>query len=319
MIEEIIEAPHIPVEFALRLPNGRRLAGKRWGPVTTPTSNKILALHGWLDNASTWDGVAPELAKKGMVIIALDFLGHGKSEHQVDMDYSLHSHVLTIIAAAKVIGWEKFSLIGHSMGASVATFVAATIPEQVITLSLVEGFGEWPFPMNALKLLQASVESRNKQFFDRQPKVYPDIKSAIRKLRENNSSLAAESASKIVLRSLVKVQDGFSFSHDPRGVARTGFKFGEKETRDFIAGIRCPVILFWTKKTLEMYSTIKFNNNLSIQDVYQQRLEILNPNITRNIVLEEGSHHVHLDRPELVLNHLYKFYDTYLQPVAAKL
>jgi len=204
-----------------------------------------------------------------MVIIGLDFLGHGKSDHQVDMDYTLHSHVLTIIAAAKVLGWEKFSLIGHSMGASVASFVAATIPDQIITLSLVEGLGEWPYTMNlnALKLLQASVESRNKQFFDRQPKVYPDIKSAIRKLRENNSNLAAESASKIVLRSLVKVQE--------------------------------------------------HGNNLSVQDIFSQRFEILNPNITRNIVLEEGSHHVHLDSPELVLNHLYKFYDTYLQPPAA--
>jgi len=311
MIKEIISQTE-SVDISLKLPNGRRMGGKRWGSITTPDSLRIIALHGWLDNASTWDGIAPELAKKGAIFIALDFLGHGKSDHQQDADYTLLSHTISIISAAKVIGWDSFILMGHSMGAATATLVAATIPDNILSLILVEGLGEWPSPLNQLQGLKSALDSRNKQFFERQPKVYPDIKSAIRKLRENNHNLAELSASLIVLRSLVKVQDGFSFSHDPRLVARSIFRYGEIEMREFICGIKAPVLLIWTKQTIEQNSKVKIGNK-SLQDIFEERVKLLNPATTTVLILEEGSHHVHLDRPDLVKGHIDKFIEKYIQ------
>eukprot|EP01125_Pyxidicula_operculata_P018487 TRINITY_DN6560_c0_g1_i1.p1 TRINITY_DN6560_c0_g1~~TRINITY_DN6560_c0_g1_i1.p1 ORF type:complete len:137 (+),score=10.24 TRINITY_DN6560_c0_g1_i1:36-446(+) len=128
-------------EFSLQLPNGLRLAGKRWGPLENP-KERVIALHGWLDNASTWDGVAPILARQGMCVLCLDFLGHGKSDHIPAVDeYSLFCHVATVNYAIQVIGWKQFVLMGHSMGAAVSTIVAATFPEYIKCTILVEGLG----------------------------------------------------------------------------------------------------------------------------------------------------------------------------------
>lgn len=299
------------IEFTLKLPNGPRLAGKRWGPIENIDQKydqeKVLALHGWLDNASTWDGLAPELAKKDMVVICLDFLGHGKSDHQQDADYSIVSHVMTIIHAIDVIGWKSFILMGHSMGAAVSTLVAAAVPTLVKSLILVEGIGEWPTRLNALETLQKGINMRSKLFFDRQPKVYPDIKSAINKLRENNPTLAQHSASFIVRRSLVKVQDGFSFSHDPRLVARPLSRFTEESTWSMISGIRCPVLIIWTQKTLQSYAQYQIKETKTTKDIFEERMSLLNPQCTTIVTLEEGSHHVHLDNPEAVLEHVVKF------------
>lgn len=52
-----------------------RLSAKLWG---TDQRRPILALHGWQDNAGTWDPIAPMLCKNRS-ILALDFPGHGYS------------------------------------------------------------------------------------------------------------------------------------------------------------------------------------------------------------------------------------------------
>ncbi|MCG8335651.1 MAG: hypothetical protein MJE63_14115, partial [Proteobacteria bacterium] len=54
-----------------------RYAAKRWG---NKKGQKILALHGWLDNAATFDHLAPLLPEVDLV--ALDFPGHGFSAHR---------------------------------------------------------------------------------------------------------------------------------------------------------------------------------------------------------------------------------------------
>jgi len=316
MVEEIITQTE-SVEVSISLPNGQRLAAKRWGAITKPDTHKIIALHGWLDNASSWDGIAPHLAKKGAVVIALDFIGHGKSDHQQDTDYALFYHALNVISAVNVIGWQNFSLLAHSMGAFVATQIAAIIPEKIITLTLVEGIGNDPVPLNAVQILKIAIKSRSTPFFDRQPKLYPDIKSAVRKFRENNS-LEEHSASLIALRSLVKVQDGYSFSHDPRLVGGIIFRYDETDIGHFVKGIKCPVLLFWTRKTLDWALQTKIDNTTRYQ-IFQERFKLLNPTISKQVILEEGGHHVHLDRPDLVFPHIEKFYDQFIHNPSAKL
>ena len=57
--------------------NGLRLTAKAWGdPAGIPT----LALHGWLDNANTFDRLAPLLPE--LDLVAPDFAGHGFSSHR---------------------------------------------------------------------------------------------------------------------------------------------------------------------------------------------------------------------------------------------
>jgi pimeloyl-ACP methyl ester carboxylesterase len=58
--------------------------GKGWGD-SSATIN-ILAVHGIMDNAASFDRLAPLLvsSNENIRIVALDFSGHGKSDHRPD-------------------------------------------------------------------------------------------------------------------------------------------------------------------------------------------------------------------------------------------
>ena len=51
-----------------------KIKGICWG---SGQKNKILALHGWLDNAASFNQLAPKLAEIGYEVVAIDFAGHG--------------------------------------------------------------------------------------------------------------------------------------------------------------------------------------------------------------------------------------------------
>uniref|UniRef100_A0A6B2LBA9 AB hydrolase-1 domain-containing protein n=1 Tax=Arcella intermedia TaxID=1963864 RepID=A0A6B2LBA9_9EUKA len=293
------------MEVSIQLPNGHRMSGKRWGmPSSNNKDKRVLALHGWLDNAATWDKLAPYLVQHDYVVVCLDFIGHGKSDHQ-DGDYSIMTHVLTTVSCIHAIGWDSLILMAHSMGAAVATIVSSVLTDVIKKLVLVEGLGDWPSSLDAVGVLNAGLETRTKAYMQRQPKIYPSIESAINKLRENNKTLAETSAKVIVQRSLLKVQDGYSFSHDPRLVAKPVSKFHEMDVRNFISNIKCPVLLFWTQKTMASYSKQNIRGK-TLAEIFEERTKCLPPG-SRVIILSDGAHHVHLDAPELVWNHLQKF------------
>jgi len=55
-----------------------RLAACSWGDPALPP---LLALHGWLDNAASFERLAPLLCEH-FHIVAIDLAGHGRSQHR---------------------------------------------------------------------------------------------------------------------------------------------------------------------------------------------------------------------------------------------
>ncbi|GIT62766.1 MAG: hypothetical protein Ct9H300mP21_03120 [Pseudomonadota bacterium] len=49
--------------------------------------------------------------------------------------------VVDVLEVAEVLKWDHFSLLGHSMGAGIASYLAGTIPEKIKYLMLIEGLG----------------------------------------------------------------------------------------------------------------------------------------------------------------------------------
>ena len=68
---------------------GLDLAVRRWGK---EGDEPIIALHGWMDNAASYDRIAPSLV--GYCVYALDFPGHGLSSHRpVGACYNIWDYV----------------------------------------------------------------------------------------------------------------------------------------------------------------------------------------------------------------------------------
>lgn len=118
---------------------GGRLAAQVWGPDTASTT--WLALHGWADNAATFARLAPDLTDTlNLRIVALDFSGHGHSAHRPPRsEYALWSYSHDALDALDALGLTRVTLLGHSLGAGVANLLAATYPERVQALVLIDG------------------------------------------------------------------------------------------------------------------------------------------------------------------------------------
>ncbi len=74
-------------EIEIRLPH-LRLAARAWGESSSPP---LLALHGWLDNAASFDAIAPYLAAAGRM--GLDVLIASRGEHSLVSEVHAGLHV----------------------------------------------------------------------------------------------------------------------------------------------------------------------------------------------------------------------------------
>ncbi|MCW8918367.1 MAG: alpha/beta hydrolase [Gammaproteobacteria bacterium] len=103
-------------------------------------SQNIFLIHGIGDNASRdWERQLAMLAEQ-FHIITIDLAGFGRSE-QGDKPYTPENYAALIDFVASHYTIQRFDLIGHSMGASVAMLYAAKFPQNVKRLVLVDAAG----------------------------------------------------------------------------------------------------------------------------------------------------------------------------------
>ena len=116
--------------------NDLTLAAKEWG---RSGYAPVIALHGWLDNAASFDRMLPFM--ENLHVIALDLAGHGRSSHRSrGSSYDIWIDIGEVISVADQMGWDRFSLIGHSRGAAIAGLIAGTYADRVAQLALIDGY-----------------------------------------------------------------------------------------------------------------------------------------------------------------------------------
>ena len=95
----------------------------------------IVLLHGFLENATMWNEIVPELLKRNRVI-CIDLLGHGKTEC-MGYVHTMDSMSEAVAAVLKHLKIRRPILIGHSMGGYVALAFAEKHPQKVKGLCLM--------------------------------------------------------------------------------------------------------------------------------------------------------------------------------------
>ena len=99
----------------------------------------IVLIHGIAGSSTTWKGVLPALAER-YTVVAPDLLGHGHSAKPRG-DYSLGAYASGIRDLLAVLGEERVTVVGHSLGGGVAMQFAYQFPERVERLVLVASGG----------------------------------------------------------------------------------------------------------------------------------------------------------------------------------
>ena len=108
--------------------------------------HRVLALHGWFGSARGW-GSLPEYIDGSAYTWAFpDLRGYGSRKDDKG-SYTGEEVALDALAAADGLGWDRFSVVGHSMGGKFAHQVLLHAPERVRAL-----IGVNPVPAAAMPM-----------------------------------------------------------------------------------------------------------------------------------------------------------------------
>jgi pimeloyl-ACP methyl ester carboxylesterase len=265
-------------DFHIDIPLGRIAALRGGDEGATP----VLALHGWLDNAASFVPLAPHL--EGLDLVAVDLPGHGRSAHlAVGADYSFYGTVNVVLDIADALGWERFSLLGHSMGAGIGSLVAAACPQRVARFVAIEALGalaETP-ERTAIRMREAVAAARvlpNKSL-----RVFPSLEPAIRARMQANA-LSEPVARLLVERGTRAVEGGFVWSSDPRLTLPSFTRLTEAQVLDLVAGIECPVRLIHADPAQPyLPDPVRRAHAAALRD--------------GELIVIPGGHHLHMEQP----------------------
>jgi pimeloyl-ACP methyl ester carboxylesterase len=279
-------------EFALDTPSGR-IAGLRGGASGAGAATRVLALHGWLDNGASFVPLAAHL--EGIELVAPDLPGHGRSAHlPAGADYSFAAAVNTVLDIADALGWERFALLGHSMGAGIGSLLAASCPQRIERFVAIEALGALAeTPERTTARLREAIAA-NRALPGKRLRVFPDIATAVRARMQGvtGSSLEEAAARLLVERGLAQVQAadgsaGHAWSSDPRLTLPTMVRMTEAQVRDLVRGIECPTRVIHADPPQPYLP----------EPLRSERAALL---AHGELVVLRGGHHLHMEQPAAV-------------------
>jgi pimeloyl-ACP methyl ester carboxylesterase len=97
-------------------------------------------IHGATGSLHMWDGWARELAQQAR-LISVDLPGHGLTGTWPRDEYTIEAYTDFVEVLVDTLNLDRFVLAGHSMGGAVAWSFAATRPDRVSQLVLVDAAG----------------------------------------------------------------------------------------------------------------------------------------------------------------------------------
>jgi pimeloyl-ACP methyl ester carboxylesterase len=90
----------------------------------------VLAVHGWFGSARGWGALPDYLDRSTYTYVFMDLRGYGDRK-QVSGEFSMAEAAADAIALAGELGWDRFSVVGHSMGGKIAHQVLLQAPDRV--------------------------------------------------------------------------------------------------------------------------------------------------------------------------------------------
>ncbi|KAF9205345.1 hypothetical protein BGZ59_000523 [Podila verticillata] len=290
----------LPQERSFELRNGLVLTAKHWktgGDCRVRDARRFLAFHGFLDNAASFDLLAPlmlqQLGPEPVEIVALDLAGHGMSSHRQSEDYGLWRYVEDADQVVEQLGWQKHALIGHSMGGAAASMYAGLFGSRLTVTILLDNFG--PFtrsiedqPDHLLEHIQEKKNMPNKRL-----PFHPTIDSACQaRSKSGQWEIEYESAKMLVPRGLRPVErtdeqgntvQGWTWSTDQLLTIRSAQSLSEKYVQAFVQRITSPVLAVLASRGVA--------NMMGM--VEERKSWMTKTEVTIKVV--EGGHSVHME------------------------
>lgn len=124
--------------------NGVEIYFERHGDEGEP----LVLVHGYTGDIADWRHQIAEFSHTHRVL-AMDHRGHGKSEAPADRDaYTIENMALDVLEVAGLAGFDRFHLVGHSMGGLVSQEIALRWPVRLMSLTLHDTGPDFAFGRN---------------------------------------------------------------------------------------------------------------------------------------------------------------------------
>ena len=258
----------------------------------------LLLLHGWQDNAATFASLWPLLTKH-YDVIALDWPGHGKSDHKsADNYYHFVDYIDDLHQVITQLKYEKVHIVGHSLGAIVAGCYAAVFPEYVDKIVLIEGLSPLTEPpqMTAERLRMgiASRQRYRQQQLRLKKRSMATFAEALT-LRAAVNRLPASLLEAVVTRATIERDGRWYWRHDPRLRCDSLYRMAQQQAQVLLSSIQAPVL-----------SIIGDHGYASLHNSDSRGWDI--NDFTQ--VMVSGGHHCHLQSSESVYRHIRTFIPT---------
>lgn len=117
----------------------------------------VLLLHGFGTCSFLWRNVAPIIAVANRTAFALDLFGYGESDRPFDSDYSIAAQAEYVDRAMTALRLSKATIVGVDLGGAIAMRLAATRPERVERMVLVNPMAFDDVPDDGIKSLQRNT------------------------------------------------------------------------------------------------------------------------------------------------------------------
>jgi pimeloyl-ACP methyl ester carboxylesterase len=255
--------------------NGLNLAGLSWGD---PGARPLLALHGWLDNAASFSLLAPLLTEHH--VVAVDLTGHGRSDHRsADSGYQIWDDLPELTGIVAQLGWESFTLLGHSRGAIISCLLAAAFGEAVDKLVLLDGLVPPPLEEEQFVAQLRRHIDEKRRWQARENRSFDSLDAAIHS--RAGEKLPAEAARLLAQRNLATTADGrFAWTTDLRLRGASAVKLTAGQIRAVLMALDMPTLLVLAQQG--------FGRHPELVEQAQQVIGRL------QVAHIDGSHHCHM-------------------------
>ncbi|XP_074866480.1 serine hydrolase-like protein 2 isoform X3 [Carettochelys insculpta] len=260
----------------------------------------------------------------------MDFGGHGLSSHRpAGFPYHFLDYVSEVRRVTAALKWSQFTLMGHSLGGTVAGMFSCIFPEMVDKVILIESCGFFPAPQgqergpglgkrrNLTSLLpsrdEPSKSEESEAWLDSKRRVIerllsleenkaqpPKVRSpqeALQRLLEVNTHLTEESGRILLQRGATEVLGGLVYNRDLRALVNNQDALTPEQCARFLSKIQASVLMIIAQDGIfnpEVENSFPYfvkSLHTMFQSMLKERFQLAKV---------PGNHFVHLNEPEVI-------------------
>lgn len=231
--------------------SGSRRHVLEWGQRGAPV---LFLQHGLIDHAHNWDWIAERFAS-AFHIFAPDLRGHGDSDWSRDGAYTLSDYVFDMARIVDALKVSDIRLVGHSLGGQIALRYAATFPETIASLVVIEGI-ELPIVRDQIANPTPCPQRLRKWAMDksapraRAQRFYATEEDARARMAAHNPTIDPDTISHLARHGLVVDADnGLRWKYDNACRTRAPEDAGGHDLDEILASISCPTLLMYGEES----------------------------------------------------------------------